>query len=36
MISIVTWFSVIFLGPGSLAIFCWFLFDLRHVVRRER
>jgi hypothetical protein len=29
MMQIVTWLSVLVLGPGSVAIFVWFLFSLR-------
>lgn len=35
MIEIVTWLSVIVLGPGSAAIFVWFLYDLRQIFRRK-
>jgi hypothetical protein len=31
MIEIVTWLSVLILGPGSVAIFIWFLLSLRDV-----
>ena len=29
--ALVTWLSVLILGPGSLAIFLWFLLDLKRV-----
>jgi hypothetical protein len=29
MMQVVTWLSVLVLGPGSVAIFVWFLFSLR-------
>jgi hypothetical protein len=29
MIEVITWLSVIVLGPGSIAVFVWFLFTLR-------
>ena len=35
MMEIVTWASVIVLGPGSIAIFIWFLCDLRKIFRRD-
>lgn len=35
MIEIVTWASVVILGPGALAIFVWFLIDLRKIFRRD-
>lgn len=35
MIEIVTWLSVIVLGPGSAAIFVWFLCDLCKIFRRK-
>ncbi len=35
MMEIVTWLSVIVLGPGSVAIFVWFLCDLRKIFRKE-
>ena len=35
MIEIVTWASVVILGPGSIAIFMWFLCDLRKIFRRD-
>ena len=33
MIELATWLSVIVLGPGSVAIFAWFLFDLKRILR---
>ena len=37
MMPLVTWLSVIVLGPGSIAIFIWFLTDLKKIFRdRER
>jgi hypothetical protein len=35
MMQIVTWLSVLVLGPGSVAIFVWFLFSLRSIFRQE-
>jgi hypothetical protein len=35
MMKVVTWLSVIILGPGSVAIFIWFLFSLRGALRRK-
>ena len=35
MIQLATWLSVIVLGPGSMAIFVWFLRDLKRIVRRD-
>lgn len=29
MIEVITWLSVIVLGPGSIAVFVWFLLTLR-------
>jgi hypothetical protein len=31
MIELVTWLSVLVLGPGSAAIFLWFLVDLKRI-----
>lgn len=28
-----TWIAVIVLGPGSLAVFVWFIFDVRKMFR---
>lgn len=33
MIEIATWASVAVLGPGALAVFIWFLIDLRRTGR---
>jgi hypothetical protein len=33
MMQIATWLSVIILGPGAVAIFIWFLLDLRRILR---
>ncbi len=33
--QIVTWLSVIVLGPGSIAIFVWFLISLWGILRRK-
>ena len=35
MIELATWLSVLVLGPGSVAVFVWFLFDLKRVFRRK-
>jgi hypothetical protein len=35
MMEIATWLSVLVLGPGSIAIFVWFLSDLRRIFRRD-
>jgi hypothetical protein len=35
MIEIATWLAVIALGPGSVAIFVWFLLDLKRILPRE-
>lgn len=32
---IATWLSVIVLGPGAVAIFIWFLSDLKRILRRD-
>ena len=29
-----TWISVILLGPGALAVFIWFLADLKNILRK--
>ncbi len=31
MMQIATWLSVLVLGPGSVAIFVWFLFGVRDI-----
>ena len=36
MMKIATWLSVIVLGPGSVAIFVWFLLDLKRILRPDR
>jgi hypothetical protein len=36
MMQIVTWLSVLVLGPGSVAIFVWFLFSLRGILRERK
>jgi hypothetical protein len=36
MMEIVTWLSVLVLGPGSVAIFIWFLTDLKRILPREK
>jgi hypothetical protein len=33
MMQFVTWLSVIILGPGAVAIFLWFLWDLKRILR---
>ncbi len=33
--EVATWLSVLILGPGSIAIFVWFLFDLKRILRRN-
>jgi hypothetical protein len=35
MMQIVTWLSVLVLGPGSIAIFIWFLMSLRGILRER-
>jgi len=35
MMAIVTWLSVLVLGPGSVAIFIWFLFSLKRILRER-
>ena len=35
MMEFATWLSVIVLGPGSVAIFIWFLLDLKRILRRD-
>jgi hypothetical protein len=32
-IEVGTWLSVIVLGPGSIAVFIWFLIDLRRMFK---
>lgn len=36
MLELVTWLSVLVLGPGSIAIFAWFVVSLRGVIREGR
>jgi hypothetical protein len=36
MMPIATWLSVLILGPGSIAIFAWFLISVRHLFVREK
>jgi hypothetical protein len=33
--ELATWLSVIVLGPGSVAIFVWFLLDVRRIFRKD-
>lgn len=33
-IEIGTWAAVIILGPGALAVFIWFLADLKKILRK--
>jgi hypothetical protein len=35
MMEIATWISVVVLGPGSVAIFIWFLMDLKRILPRK-
>jgi hypothetical protein len=35
VIELITWISAIILGPGALAIFVWFLIDLRSALSPE-
>lgn len=35
MMQVVTWLAVLVLGPGSAAIFLWFLLTLRQIFRRN-
>ena len=34
--KIATWVAVLILGPGALAVFLWFLFDLKNVFKKEK
>jgi hypothetical protein len=34
MMEIVTWLSVIVLGPGAVAVFVWFLVDVKQIFRK--
>jgi hypothetical protein len=36
MIELTTWLCVVALGPGAVAIFVWFLLDLRRILRRQK
>jgi hypothetical protein len=31
-----TWLSIIALGPGAIAIFAWFLWDLKRISRDDK
>jgi hypothetical protein len=33
MMAAGTWIAIVVLGPGALAIFVWFLADLREMLR---
>jgi hypothetical protein len=33
--QLATWLAVIILGPGSIAIFLWFLADLKRILGRD-
>jgi hypothetical protein len=35
MMQIATWLSVLVLGPGSIAIFIWFLFGLKKIFQKR-
>lgn len=35
MMETATWLSVVILGPGSVAVFIWFLADLRRILPRN-
>lgn len=35
MMEIATWLSVLVLGPGSIAIFVWFVISIMEVFRSE-
>lgn len=35
MMETATWLSVVILGPGSLAVFIWFLADLHRILPRN-
>jgi hypothetical protein len=34
--QLATWLSVLVLGPGSVAVFVWFLFDVKRIFGSER
>jgi hypothetical protein len=33
--KLATWLTVLALGPGSIAIFVWFLADVKRIFRRD-
>lgn len=33
--QLATWLSVLVLGPGAIAIFVWFLMDVRRIFRKD-
>jgi hypothetical protein len=35
VMKIATWLSVAVLGPGAVALFVWFLLDLKRILRRD-
>ena len=35
IMKIATWLSVAVLGPGAIALFVWFLCDLKRILRRD-
>jgi hypothetical protein len=35
ILQIATWASVVILGPGSIAVFIWFLADLKRIFGRQ-
>lgn len=35
VMKIATWLSVVVLGPGAVALFIWFLLDLKRILRRD-
>jgi hypothetical protein len=34
MMQLVTWLCVLVLGPGAIAIFVWFLWDMMRTLRK--
>jgi hypothetical protein len=36
MMQLATWLSVLILGPGSVAVFVWFLVDVKRIFGSER
>lgn len=34
--QLATWLTILILGPGSIAIFVWFLCDVRRIFHREQ